>query len=143
MEKVSWYALDSAHPGLRAVGSADGAAGRERIPVFLLGGKAEVLAEVEQQLVARFAVPIVGRRDGYFHAEEQAAVFEQIRASGAAIVTVAPRAASRSARYSPGSGRSAPQWMQRASSPSPLGSAAPQIEHDRIRSTDTSIRPMS
>lgn len=64
-------------------------AGQEGTPVFLLGGRADVVEEVESRLRGRFGVPVVGRRDGYFSDGERAVVFEEIRRSGAAIVTVA------------------------------------------------------
>lgn len=64
-------------------------AGVRRIPVFLVGGKPEVLAKVEQKLVAAWGVKIVGSHSGYFKEEERLALFQSIQESGAAIVTVA------------------------------------------------------
>lgn len=64
-------------------------AGREGTPVFLIGGKPAVLAETEQKLHRQWNVNIVGSQDGYFAPEARGALFERIRASGAAIVTVA------------------------------------------------------
>ena len=64
-------------------------AGQEGTPVFLLGSKPEVLAQTAAKLRADWNVRIVGSQDGYFTADEQAALFERIRGSGAAIVTVA------------------------------------------------------
>ncbi|AHF73029.1 putative UDP-N-acetyl-D-mannosaminuronic acid transferase [Candidatus Sodalis pierantonius str. SOPE] len=64
-------------------------AGREGVSVFLLGGRPVVLMQTEAQLRARWNVNIVGRQDGYFTADAQPALIERIRASGAAIVTVA------------------------------------------------------
>ncbi|WPU22923.1 lipopolysaccharide N-acetylmannosaminouronosyltransferase [Cedecea neteri] len=64
-------------------------AGQEDIPVFLVGGKPEVLAQTEAKLRQLWQVNIVGSQDGYFTDEQRPALFERIRESGAAIVTVA------------------------------------------------------
>ncbi|WLI76628.1 lipopolysaccharide N-acetylmannosaminouronosyltransferase [Kosakonia sp. H02] len=64
-------------------------AGETGTPVFLVGGKPEVLAQTEQKLRTQWQVNIVGRQDGYFKPEQQQALFEAIRDSGAKIVTVA------------------------------------------------------
>ncbi|MFO6494010.1 lipopolysaccharide N-acetylmannosaminouronosyltransferase [Hafnia alvei] len=64
-------------------------AGEREIPVFLIGGKPEVLAETEAKLRQQWNVNIVGSQDGYFKPEDRAALFERIRLSGAKIVTVA------------------------------------------------------
>lgn len=64
-------------------------AGAQGTPVFLVGGKPEVLAQTEAQLRARWKVNIVGSQDGYFAADRRQALFERIRDSGAKIVTVA------------------------------------------------------
>ena len=64
-------------------------AGAEGTPVFLVGGKPEVLAQTESRLRQRWQVNIVGSQDGYFTPEQRQALFERIRDSGAKIVTVA------------------------------------------------------
>ncbi len=64
-------------------------AGQDGTPVFLIGGKPDVLAQTEQKLRAQWNVNIVGSQDGYFKPEERQALFERIRDSGAKIVTVA------------------------------------------------------
>lgn len=64
-------------------------AGEEGTPVFLVGGKPEVLAQTQAKLRAQWKVNIVGSQDGYFTPEQRSALFEQIHASGAKIVTVA------------------------------------------------------
>lgn len=64
-------------------------AGKEGTPVFLVGGKPEVLAQTQQKLRERWQVNIVGSQDGYFKPEQRQALFERIRDSGAKIVTVA------------------------------------------------------
>ncbi|MGL4726549.1 MAG: lipopolysaccharide N-acetylmannosaminouronosyltransferase [Scandinavium sp.] len=64
-------------------------AGAEGTPVFLVGGKPEVLAQTEAKLRQQWNVNIVGSQNGYFKAEDRAALFERIHASGAKIVTVA------------------------------------------------------
>lgn len=64
-------------------------AGKEGTPIFLVGGKPEILEQTESKLLAQWNVNIVGSQNGYFTPEERNAVFERIHASGAAIVTVA------------------------------------------------------
>ncbi|MBV7404785.1 lipopolysaccharide N-acetylmannosaminouronosyltransferase [Enterobacter sp. ENT03] len=64
-------------------------AGKEGTPVFLVGGKPDVLAQTQEKLRAQWQVNIVGSQDGYFSAEQRQALFERIRDSGAKIVTVA------------------------------------------------------
>lgn len=64
-------------------------AGRENTPVFLIGGRPEVLTETEAKLRQLWNVNIVGSQDGYFKPEQRQDVFARIRDSGAAIVTVA------------------------------------------------------
>lgn len=64
-------------------------AGEEGTPVFLVGGKPEVLAQTQAKLRAQWNVNIVGSQDGYFTPEQRSALFEKIHVSGAKIVTVA------------------------------------------------------
>ena len=64
-------------------------AGAEGTPVFLIGGKPEVLAQTEQKLRNQWNVNIVGSQDGYFRPEDRRALYERVRDSGAKIVTVA------------------------------------------------------
>ncbi|WP_370974376.1 lipopolysaccharide N-acetylmannosaminouronosyltransferase [Enterobacter wuhouensis] len=64
-------------------------AGTEGTPVFLIGGKPEVLAQTEQKLRRQWNVNIVGSQDGYFKPEDRQALFERVRDSAAKIVTVA------------------------------------------------------
>ncbi|AJI95371.1 glycosyltransferase, WecB/TagA/CpsF family protein [Yersinia ruckeri] len=64
-------------------------AGQLGTPVFLVGGKTEILSETEEKLRAQWNVNIVGSQDGYFTPEQREALFARIAASGAAIVTVA------------------------------------------------------
>ncbi|MCE9890342.1 lipopolysaccharide N-acetylmannosaminouronosyltransferase [Kluyvera intermedia] len=64
-------------------------AGAEGTPVFLIGGKPEVLAETAAKLRQQWNVNLVGMQDGYFTHDERPALFERIRDSGAKIVTVA------------------------------------------------------
>ena len=46
-------------------------AGAEGTPVFLIGGKPEVLAQTEQKLRNQWNVNIVGSQDGYFRPEDR------------------------------------------------------------------------
>ncbi|CAM3821959.1 lipopolysaccharide N-acetylmannosaminouronosyltransferase [Xenorhabdus thuongxuanensis] len=64
-------------------------AGREGTPVFLIGGKPDILTQTENKLRIQWNVNIVGSQDGYFTPETRDDVFERIHASGAAIITVA------------------------------------------------------
>ena len=58
-------------------------AGKEGTPVFLVGGKPEVLAQTEAKLRNQWNVNIVGSQDGYFKPEQRQMLFERIHASGA------------------------------------------------------------
>lgn len=64
-------------------------AGEKGTPVFLVGGKAEVLAETCDKLKTQWQVNIVGSQDGYFKEEQQEELYAQIRQSGAKLITVA------------------------------------------------------
>jgi len=64
-------------------------AGLEGTPVFLIGGKPEILQQTQDKLRAQWNVNIVGSQDGYFTPDQREALFERVKASGAAIVTVA------------------------------------------------------
>lgn len=64
-------------------------AGQQGTPVFLVGGKPDVLAETKVKLRAQWNVNLVGSHDGYFTPQQREALFARIAASGAAIVTVA------------------------------------------------------
>lgn len=64
-------------------------AGKEGTPVFLVGGKVEVLNQTADKLRQQWNVNIVGTQDGYFSEQSRQALFERIRDSGAQIVTVA------------------------------------------------------
>lgn len=64
-------------------------AGREGTPVFLVGGKPEVLLQTVEKLRRQWNVNIVGSQDGYFTPANREALFARIAASGAQIVTVA------------------------------------------------------
>ncbi|MFV9996674.1 MAG: lipopolysaccharide N-acetylmannosaminouronosyltransferase [Arsenophonus endosymbiont of Dermacentor nuttalli] len=64
-------------------------AGQKTVPVFLVGGKAEILKQTENKLRTQWQVNIVGSQDGYFKPEQREKLFERIKASGAQIVTVA------------------------------------------------------
>lgn len=64
-------------------------AGQNGTPVFLIGGKPDVLEQTEAKLRAQWNVNIVGSQNGYFTPEQRDALFERVKASQAAIVTVA------------------------------------------------------
>lgn len=63
-------------------------AGQLRVPVFLVGSKAETLADVKRKL-AEWNVNIVGEQDGYFPEDQADTLIEKIAESGAKFVTVA------------------------------------------------------
>ncbi|OOR98227.1 lipopolysaccharide N-acetylmannosaminouronosyltransferase [Haemophilus paracuniculus] len=63
-------------------------AGQLNVPVFLIGSRAETLADVKRKL-AEWNVNIVGELDGYFPEDQAGALIEKIEASGAKFVTVA------------------------------------------------------
>ncbi len=64
-------------------------AGAEGTPVFLVGGKPEVLAQTESRLRQRWQVNIVGSRDGYFTPEQRRGIVRTHSRQRAKIVTVA------------------------------------------------------
>ncbi|WP_394662052.1 lipopolysaccharide N-acetylmannosaminouronosyltransferase [uncultured Pantoea sp.] len=64
-------------------------AGRTGIPVFLIGGREQVLQETCDKLQRQWNVNIVGSQNGYFAPADREALFARIAASGAKIVTVA------------------------------------------------------
>ncbi|MFJ5161643.1 lipopolysaccharide N-acetylmannosaminouronosyltransferase [Pantoea sp. NPDC088449] len=64
-------------------------AGRNDIPVFLIGGRQTVLEETCEKLRRQWNVNIVGSQNGYFAPEDRESLFARIAASGAQIVTVA------------------------------------------------------
>ncbi|MFU2098868.1 lipopolysaccharide N-acetylmannosaminouronosyltransferase [Mannheimia haemolytica] len=63
-------------------------AGALNVPVFLVGSSADTITKVEAKL-AQWKVNIVGRQNGYFKAEQEQDVIEQIKASGAKFISVA------------------------------------------------------
>jgi len=63
---------------------------REGWPVYFLGAKDDVLAEFEAEVGRRFPrLLVAGRRNGYFHAEDEVGVAGAVRASGARLLLVA------------------------------------------------------
>lgn len=64
-------------------------AAEQGIPVFLVGGKPEVLQQTCDKLRHDWAANIAGQQDGYFTPEQAGEVIEKIAASGAKIITVA------------------------------------------------------
>ena len=65
------------------------AAGQQRLRVYFLGAKSEVLKTlVEQTRAQNPGIEIAGFRDGYFGADEHASLVEEIRASGAHMLFV-------------------------------------------------------
>ncbi|RWR02764.1 UDP-N-acetyl-D-mannosaminuronic acid transferase [[Pantoea] beijingensis] len=64
-------------------------AGREGVPVFLIGGKPQILEQTQDKLRRQWNLNIVGTQDGYFDVADRDALFQRVRESGAKIVTVA------------------------------------------------------
>ena len=59
------------------------------LSIFLLGGTEDVNARCEQVLMAQYpGLKIAGRRNGYFKRDDEAAICDQINASGADILFV-------------------------------------------------------
>lgn len=58
-------------------------------PVFLVGGKPDVLEETVIKLKSSWQVPIIDAQDGYFGDEQAETIIERISQSEAKIVTVA------------------------------------------------------
>lgn len=66
------------------------AAGRARLPIFLVGARPGIAQAAADNMVRRFPdLQIAGTRDGYFQSDEEAGVVEAINASGARILLVA------------------------------------------------------
>lgn len=74
-------------PGCEAWENLMAQARERQLPVYLVGAKGFVLSETKKQLIERYNTPIVGATDGYFSDEDE--LIENIKQSGAAIVTVA------------------------------------------------------
>lgn len=111
-------------------------AGEKGWRVFLLGARADVVSAVAETYRQRYPqLAIAGWRDGYWRAEEEAQVAEQVRASGADLLFVAissPKKEQFLGRWQAemripfamgvggtfdvaiGRVRRAPRWMQRA-----------------------------
>lgn len=64
-------------------------AAEQGVPVFLVGGKSEVLQQTCDKLRRHWPIRIAGQQDGYFSEQQTAAVIQAIADSGAGIVTVA------------------------------------------------------
>jgi len=108
----------------------------ESWPVYFLGAKPDVLDAFARAVATRHPrLVVAGRRDGYFRPEDEAAIAEAIRASGARLLLVAISSpmkerflARNLSRMGPllavgvggtfdvwaGKTRRAPAWMQRA-----------------------------
>ncbi|QIA28178.1 WecB/TagA/CpsF family glycosyltransferase [Thermaerobacter sp. PB12/4term] len=111
-------------------------AARHGWPVFLLGARPEVVERAAAEATRRWpGLQVAGTHHGYFRADEEAAVVEQVRQSGARLLFVAlgsPRQerfldrwfAKTGVTYAQGVGggfdvlagfaRRAPEWIQRA-----------------------------
>lgn len=64
-------------------------AGREGTPVFLIGGRPDILEQTQEKLRRRWNVNIVGTQDGYFTPDQRSALMARLASSGAQLVTVA------------------------------------------------------
>lgn len=61
----------------------------ERWPVYFLGAKDDVLAAFEAEALRRHPrLSVAGRRNGYFHADQEVGIADAIRDSGARLVLV-------------------------------------------------------
>jgi N-acetylglucosaminyldiphosphoundecaprenol N-acetyl-beta-D-mannosaminyltransferase len=76
-------------PGVDLMGRLLAAAGANRLRVYFLGARREVVtALVEMSRVQHPGVEIAGFRDGYFGPEDHQTIVEEIRASGAHMLFV-------------------------------------------------------
>lgn len=64
-------------------------AGREGTPVFLIGGRPDILEQTQDKLRRRWNVNIVGSQDGYFTPDQRGTLLARLASSGAQLVTVA------------------------------------------------------
>jgi N-acetylglucosaminyldiphosphoundecaprenol N-acetyl-beta-D-mannosaminyltransferase len=65
-------------------------AAAHRLPVYLLGARADVLRQLQEVLAARWPdLVVAGARDGYWTAEQEADVVADVAASRAALLFVA------------------------------------------------------
>ena len=65
-------------------------ASAEGWPVYFLGAKEDVLADFESEVRRRLpTIVVAGRRHGYFRPEDESAIADSIRASGARLLFVA------------------------------------------------------
>ena len=74
-------------------------AGAEGTPVFLIGGKPEILQQTEDKLRAQWNVNIAGSQNGYFTPDQRDALFERVKASGAVTIEM------KTSFFRPGEGR--------------------------------------
>jgi N-acetylglucosaminyldiphosphoundecaprenol N-acetyl-beta-D-mannosaminyltransferase len=62
---------------------------REKIPVYLLGGKGNTAERAAAELIARHpGLVVAGTRDGYYPANETVPLLERMRESGARVILV-------------------------------------------------------
>ncbi len=75
--------------GIDLLGDLCALAARLDVPIFLLGAKADVVDATAQRLIERYpGLRIAGVHHGYFKAEEEAAIAQTIRASGAKLLFI-------------------------------------------------------
>ncbi|MCK3658857.1 lipopolysaccharide N-acetylmannosaminouronosyltransferase [Pasteurellaceae bacterium Pebbles2] len=65
-----------------------GRASELKVPTFLVGGREDVVAETSKRLMAQ-GVNVVGVHNGYFSTQQEKALIEEIKQSGAKFVSVA------------------------------------------------------
>lgn len=75
--------------GIDLLGDLCALAARLDAPVYLLGAQQQVVESTAEKLIARYpGLRIAGIRDGYFSPDEEPAVVEAIRASGAKLLFI-------------------------------------------------------
>lgn len=92
---VVWALRASGQPAPERVAGVDlmarllAVAGEQRLRVYFLGARREVVTALVQTSRARYpGIEIAGFRDGYFGPEDHQAIVEEIRASGAHMLFV-------------------------------------------------------
>jgi N-acetylglucosaminyldiphosphoundecaprenol N-acetyl-beta-D-mannosaminyltransferase len=92
---VVWALRASGQPAPERVAGIDlmarllAAAGEQRLRVYFLGARREVVAELAERCRVRYpGIEVAGFRDGYFGPADHPAIVEEIRASGAHMLFV-------------------------------------------------------
>jgi N-acetylglucosaminyldiphosphoundecaprenol N-acetyl-beta-D-mannosaminyltransferase len=87
--RASGQAVPERVAGIDLMAGLLAAAGKQRLRVYFLGARREVVTALADTSRVRYpGIEIAGFRDGYFGPEDQEAIIEEIRASGAHMLFV-------------------------------------------------------